>query len=77
MRFKYKILKIFVKSSLSKFLLNVTASNRNLCDLTKNFVNNILKLIQQYLNNIIILKFKNFEKILKFFCKTSKHIENS
>ena len=48
-------------SLLSKFLLNVTASNRNFCDLTGNFVNNLLKLIQQYLNNIITLKFKNFE----------------
>ena len=46
------------------------------CDLTGNFVNNLLKLIEQYLNNIIILKFKNFEKNFEN-CKTSKNIENS
>ena len=47
------------------------------------FVNNLLKLIQPYLNNIIILKFKNFEnnfenfiakipKILKIHSKNLK-----
>ena len=60
-------------------MLNVTASNRKFCDLTGNFVNNLLKLIQQYLINIIILKFKNFEnfiakiqKILKIHSKNLK-----
>ena len=60
----------FKKNSLlSKFLLNVTASNRNSCYFTGKFVNNLLKLIQQYLSNIIILKFKYFENILKFHGK--------
>ena len=47
------------------------------------FVNNLLKLVQPYLNNIIILKFKNFEnnfenfiakipKILKIHSKNLK-----
>ena len=43
-------------------------------DLTGNFVNNLLKLIQQYLYNIIILKFKNFEIFIANF---KKNIENS
>ena len=67
----------FEKSSLSKFLLNVIASNRNSCDLTGNFVYNLLKLIQQYLNNIILLKFKNTEKYFEnFIAKFQKNIEN-
>ena len=31
--------------------------------------------MQQYLNNIIILKFKYFEKILKFLWQNFKNIE--
>ena len=59
---------------MSKVLLNVTASNRNFCDLTENFVNNLLKLIQQCLNNIIILKFKNFEQNFKNFIAKIQNI---
>ena len=62
-------------------MLNVTASNRNSCYFTGNFVNNLLKLIQQYLTNIIILKFKYFWKHFEnFMTKIQKllkiHSEN-
>ena len=39
----------------------------------KNFVNKI-KLIQQYINKIILLKFKNNEKILKILLQKLKKI---
>ena len=72
--FNINLNKFSLKPSLSKFLLNVTASNQNFCDLTGNFVNNLLKLIQQYLNNIIILKFKNFDIIFKILLQIFKQI---
>ena len=56
-------------------MLNVTASNRNSCYFTGNFVNNLLKLIQQYLNNIIILKFKYFENVFKILWQKLKTLK--
>ena len=55
---------------------NIENSFRKFEQNLKNCVKYQTHLIQQYLNDIILIKLKKLRKFWNFYCKNSKNIEN-